>query len=127
MARHGNHIAFFIHLEILCTKCNALIDRAMVANDTGLAYHDTRSVVDGKILANLRTRMDVNAGDGVGTLSDNTRNDGHLHIAQNMCHAVVNHRLNGGIAINHLIAIIHSRVIGYGCLYIGKQETFQFR
>ena len=49
----------------------------MVADDTGLANHDTRAVVDGEILADGGSRMDNDTSLGMRLLRDDTGNDGH--------------------------------------------------
>ncbi len=47
---------------------NALVQRDIVAYDCGLANDHAHSVVDEKTSANLRARMDFDAGDQTGEL-----------------------------------------------------------
>ncbi len=54
----------------------------MVADDTSLSDDNTRAVVDGKILANLGTGMDVNTGLRVGLLGDDAWNDRYVQLVQ---------------------------------------------
>ena len=81
VTRYIQHVAVSIILEALGTQCDTLIQRDVVANDTRLTNHDTRAVVDGEVLADGGTRMDIDTRLGVGLLGNDTRNDGHRSLS----------------------------------------------
>ena len=60
VAWYVQHVAILIVLKAFGAQRNTLVQRYMVANDTGLANDDTCAVVDGKVLADAGARMDVN-------------------------------------------------------------------
>ena len=60
MARYVEHVAVSIVLETLGTQRDTLVECDVVADDTGLTDNNTRAMVDGKILANSGSRMDIN-------------------------------------------------------------------
>ena len=69
---HVEHIALLIVLEALGTKGNTLIEGHVVADDTGLTNHHTRTVVNREIFADPGTRVDVDTRLRVGLFSENS-------------------------------------------------------
>ena len=55
------HVAVGVFLEALRTQRHTLIERHVTADDTGLANNHSCTVINGKVFAYLRTRMDVDA------------------------------------------------------------------
>ena len=51
---------------------NALVEHAVVAHDGGFADDDAHGVVDKEVLANLRGRVNLDAGDMTGELREHT-------------------------------------------------------
>jgi hypothetical protein len=49
-------------------ECDALVEHAVVAHDGGFADDDAHGVVDKEVLANLRGRVNLDAGDVAGDL-----------------------------------------------------------
>lgn len=45
--------------EVFCAERHALIEGDMMPDDTSLPYHYARAMVDGEILTNLRTGVDI--------------------------------------------------------------------
>ena len=121
------HIALLVILETLGTKGDTLIESDVIANDRGLTDDDTRAVVDGEILADLSTWMDVDTCLGVGQLGDDTRDDGHLQLMQSMGDAVVGHRVHDGIAEDDLAVVPGGRIGVEHGLHVGIEQTLDLR
>ena len=51
---------------------DALVEHAVVAHDGGFADDDAHGVVDKEVLANLRGRVNLDAGDVAGDLREHT-------------------------------------------------------
>ena len=56
---HVEDIALLVVLEALGTQRDTLIEGDMRANNASLANHDARTVVNGKIFADLCSRMNI--------------------------------------------------------------------
>ena len=54
------------------SESHALIERTVVADLCGLAYHNARAVVDDKSLADGRARVDLDTREEAGNLADKT-------------------------------------------------------
>ena len=61
MAGYVEHIAITVFFKTLGTQRHTLIERHVTADDTGLANNHSCTVINGKLFAYLRTRMDVDA------------------------------------------------------------------
>ena len=61
MTRYVEHVSVSVFLEALGTQRHTLIERHMTADDTGLADNHACTMINGKVFANLRTGMDVDA------------------------------------------------------------------
>ena len=61
MAGYVEHISVGVFLEALGTQRHTLIERHMTADDTGLADNHACTMINGKVFANLSTRMNVDA------------------------------------------------------------------
>ena len=62
-----------VDLEALRPERHRLIEAHVAADDRRLADHDARSVVDEEAFADLRARMDVDAGRGMRDFRDDPR------------------------------------------------------
>ena len=122
VARNVHYLSVLVGYKVLCSQCNSLIESNMLANDTGLSNYNPRAMVNREILADLCSRVNVDSRGRVRHFRQDTWNNAHAHLVQTMCHTVVNHRLDNRIAIDNLIAIIYSRVVGNHSLYIGLQH-----
>ena len=60
MAGYVEHVAVSVFLEALGTQRHALIERHVIADDTGLANNNASTMINGKVFAYLCTRMNVN-------------------------------------------------------------------
>ena len=123
VSRDVEHIALLVVFEALGTEGDTLIEGDVVADDAGLADDDTRAVVDGEVLANLGTGVDVDAGLGMGLLGDDAGDDGHLHLVQAVGDAVVYHRVDHGVAEDHLAVGLRRRVVVEHGLHVGIQQA----
>ena len=88
------HISVLVVLKALSTQCYTLIQRDMIADDGRFAYNHTRTMVDGKVLANRSSWVYVDTRFAVCLLCNDTWDDGHLQLVQLMCYAVVRHRVH---------------------------------
>ena len=88
------HVTVLIILKALSTQCYTLIQCYVVTNDGRFAYYHTRSMVDGKVLANRSSWVYVDTRFAVCLLCNDTWDDGHLQLVQLMCYAVVRHRVH---------------------------------
>ena len=120
MTRRVLRLSVVINLEILGTQRNTLVERNMIADNTSLANHHARAVVDREILSYLRTRMDVDARCRMSLLGDDARNNGNPHEQQLMSQTIAQHGLHHGIAEHHLANIVDGRVVLEHRLHIGK-------
>ena len=55
-------IALFIQRETFGSQGYSLIELYMISDNTGCSDHDTGTMVNGKMMTDLCSRMDVNAG-----------------------------------------------------------------
>ena len=99
----------------------------MVANNTRLTYHYTRTMIYGEILTYLSPRVDVYTRYGMGLLCDNTWQHGHPQLMQAMGYAIVYHRINNRIAKYNLTIVRGSRVIIEHSLYVSIYEALNLR
>ena len=88
VARHIEHIALFVVLKALSAQGDTLIEGHMIAYDGCLANHHTRTVVDGEILTNLGSRMDIDTSLGMSQFGDDTWYHRHLKIVELMGEAL---------------------------------------
>ena len=61
MAGDVEHVAISVFLKALGTQRHTLIERHVTADDTGLANNNASTMINGKVFANLSTRMNVDA------------------------------------------------------------------
>ena len=127
MARHVEHIALLVVLETLGTQGDALVEGDMVADDAGFADDDTCAMIDGEVLTDLSSGVDVDTSLGVSLLRDDTGYDRHLHLVEPVGDAVVNHGVDHGIAEDDLAIGLGSRIVVEHGLYVGIEQTLDFR
>ena len=61
MTGYVEHIAIAVFFKALGTQRHTLIERHVTADDTGLANNNASTMINGKVFANLSTRMNVDA------------------------------------------------------------------
>ena len=61
MTGYVEHVSVSVFLETLGTQRHALIERHVTADDTGLANDHSSTMINGKVFANMSTRMNVDA------------------------------------------------------------------
>lgn len=96
-------------------KGHALIETAVIADNTGFADHHAGAVVYEEVLADGGAGMDVDACARMGHLVDDARDERHIALIEDMGDAVVNDGVHGGIAENGL-----TRARGRGIPVIGR-------
>jgi len=63
------------------TECHPLVELDLVTDDGGFPDDQTGAVIDAKCAPDLRSRMDVYAGPGVGDLRQQARKDTYFEPA----------------------------------------------
>ncbi len=79
-------------------------------------------MVDEEAAADLRTRVDVDAGGRVGDFRADPRQQRQAGAIQMVRQAVVDHRQDAGVAQQHLIHAAGRRVAVIGRQHIGVQQ-----
>ena len=110
-------VSILVEGEALGSECHALVHLHVVSYHGCFANDDACSVVDGEVFADLRARVYVNAGFGVGHLGDDSRYDRHAHLQQGVCHAVVEYGLQAGITEDDL-----AMALGCGVTVVGGHD-----
>ena len=80
MTGYVEHVSVGVFLETLGTQCHTLIKRHVTADDASLADNNSSTVVNGKVFANLSTRMNVNACLRMCQLGDDTWTDRYMQL-----------------------------------------------
>ena len=111
-------VAVLVEREALGAQRNTLIKFYIIANDTGFAYYDTRAVVYCKIVAYLRTRVDIYTRFAMCNLGDDTGDKWHAQFQQAVRHAVVAHSFYAGVATDYLAKACGGRVAVVCSLHI---------
>ena len=73
---------------------HALVDRHPVADLGRLADHDAGAVVDERLGADARGRVDLDPGDRPGRVGERERHDRHARLVKRVGHAVDKDRLH---------------------------------
>jgi len=81
---------------------HALIERAIVPDNRRLANNDTHPVVNEEPAADLRTRMDLDAGEKAPDLGEQSGNEWNAVSVEKMRHAIVPQSVEPGIGENYL-------------------------
>ena len=118
LARHALRVVG----EVPRTQCNPLIQGHMRADDGRLSDDDAGAVVDGEVVADDRTGMDVDAGGGMGILREHAGDDRDAQQMQFMGRTVVDHRRHGRIAEDDLLEAAHGRVVVGDGFHVGFQQ-----
>ena len=82
----------------------------MLANNRRFADDNTRTMIDEKVLANLRPGVDFDTRLAVGILGHDAGNNGNLHLVQNMGNAVNGNGKQTGIRENNLRLALCRRI-----------------
>ena len=72
------------------------------------------------------SRVDVDAGQGMGLFGDDSRDDGNPHFVQFVGHPVVDHGQNDRIGENHFTVGTGRRIVGKDGFYVGVEHVFKF-
>ena len=123
MSWYVQHISVLIVLKALSTQRYTLIQRYVVANDSRFADNHTRTMVDGKVLANRSSWVYVDTRFAVRQLCNDTWDNGHLQLVQLMRYAVVRHRVHRWVAEYHLAKVWCRRVVIKHRLYVGIKQS----
>ena len=99
-----------------------LVQAHVAADDGGLADHDAGPVVDEEAGADLRGRVDVDPGQGVGDVGAQPRQEGHAEAVQAVRDAVVEHRDRAGIAQHDFGHRTGGRIAGQRRLHVGHDQ-----
>ena len=114
-------IAVRIEREAFRAERHALVQLHVVADDRCLADDDPRAVVDGEIVADGGTRVDVDAGLRMRHLGDDARDERHVQPQQGVGDAVVADGAYGRVAKDDLTVALGSRVAVVGGHHVGLQ------
>ena len=120
-------VAVVVERETLGSERNTLIQFHVVADDACGAYHHTRSVVNGEVVADGGGWMNVDARLRVGHLCDYSRNEWHSQFHQFVCYAVVGESLDYGIARYYLAKTLCRRVTVISSLHVGGENLAYLR
>ena len=123
----ANGIAIFIGRQFLSRQADSLEDADMMPDPAGLANDGTGSVVDGEVVADDGTRMDVNACFGVGHLGNHPRNEGNPQDIQLMGNAIVADGPESWVAKDHFAEVLGGWISVEGGLRIGSQQPTYLR
>ena len=83
----------------------------MVPDDGSLADDDAGTVVDREMMPNPGLGMDVDARGGMGVFRKHPRNDPDAEAVQFMGDPVMDHRGDGGVAVDNLLGIAGGRIV----------------
>ena len=120
-------VSLFVARETLGTQCDTLVQFHVIADDAGRTDYDTRTVVNGKMMSDLRTRMDVDSGFGVSHFRDDTRNKRHVEPVKLVGNPVVGHCTDDGVTADNFTKAGGSRITIVCSFYIGSQNPSDFR
>ena len=98
-----------------------MIDGAVVADLGGLADDDAGAVVDEEVLADGGAGVDVDAGETVGVLGHDARDEGHLQQVQLMCQAVDHDGVETGVGEDNFVGVERCRVAHKGGFHVHGQ------
>ena len=122
MARNAlDGVAVLVLGKALRSEGHSLVELHVVAYDTRGTHHDTRSVVDGEVMAYLGPGMNVDAGFRVSHLCNYTRYKRYAHQMQFVGDAVVGKSLDDGIARDDLAGVHRGGVAVVCSLHVGGQ------
>lgn len=121
-----DRISVVVKIKTAGTQRDALIQLHVVANYRRSTYNDTSTVVDCKVVADDGTRMYVNPRLAVSHLGNHARNNRYASHKEFVSYAVVDYRLDCGIAVYDLGAACSSGVAHVDCLHVGMQNFTQF-
>ena len=117
-------LAVFVQREALGTEGHTLVQLYVVADDAGLADYHTRTMVDGKITAYFRSRMDIDSCFTMRHLGDDAGNEGDTQLEQFVCNAVVADGSDGRITADDFAERLCGGVTIVGSLHIcGKHPS----
>lgn len=121
-----DRVPFFIQREALGSQGHSLIEFHVIADDAGSAYHDSRAVVDGKMMAYLCTGMDVDACFRMSHLREDAGNKGDSQQKQFVGDAIVADGSDGGIATDDFAETSGCGVTIVGSYHIGGKDASHF-
>ena len=125
VAWNVKHITLLVVFETLCTKRNTLIERDMMADNTGFANHNTRAMVNSKILSYGSAGVYVDTSLGVCLFGDDTRYDGNILHVEGVGNAIVGHGIDHWITEDYLTVGFCGRIVVEHGFHIGIEQTLQ--
>lgn len=120
-------IALFVAGEALGTQSHSLIQFHMVADDTRGSDDHTRTMVNGKVVSDLGTRMDVDTRFGMCHFGDDTRDERYVEAIKFVGNPVIGDGTDDRIATDDFPEARGGRVTVVGSLYVGGQNAADFR
>src|SRR5262245_49917765 len=96
-------VALSVGRKAQCAECHTLIELDVPTDFRRLANHDARAVIDEKVIADLRARMDVDAGAAVSPLGHHAGNERNIEVMQHVSQSVDRDRFQSRIAEDHLV------------------------
>ena len=116
-----------VEREALRAERHALIDADTIADARRLADDDAGAVIDEEPLADRRAGVDVDAGEGVGVLRDDARDERDAEHVQLVGDALVRDREHAGVREDRLVAGLQRGVALVGRLDVGGDEPPDLR
>ena len=100
-AFHG--VAVAVELKTFCTQRYALVNFYVPADGTGLADDHSRTVIDEKVFADVRARVDVDSRRAVRLFRHNTGQERNMPLIKRMRQPVDTHRFKTGVRQKYLL------------------------
>ena len=116
-------LAVGIEGEALGTQRDALVELDVVSDDAGFADYHTRAVVDGKVVAYLCARMDVDTRLAMCHFGDDAGDEGYAEAQQLVGHAIVADGADGRIAADDFAERVGGGVTVVGGFDVGGQDA----
>ena len=94
----------------------------MAADDGRFANDDARAVVDEEMIADLRARVDVDAGGGMGQFGHHPRSERDALPVEQVRQPMVDHRPDARVADEHLVLAAGSRIALEGSRHVAVDQ-----
>ncbi|MGC3998786.1 MAG: hypothetical protein QM767_15555 [Anaeromyxobacter sp.] len=116
-----------VEREALRAQGHPLVDADPAPDHRGLADHHPGPVVDEEALADAGARVDVDAGERVGVLGDDARDERHLEPLQRVGDPLVGDGQHARVGEDGLVAGLEGRVALVGGLDVGGHQPADLR
>ncbi|CDD47429.1 unknown [Bacteroides sp. CAG:875] len=122
-----DRIPLLVAGEALGSQGDSLIQFHVVTDNTGSPDDHTRAVVNGEVVSDLGTRMDVDTCFGMGHLGDDAWDKRHVKPVKFVGNPVVGHGSDDRIATDDFSEARSRWVTVIGSLYVRGQDAADFR